>query len=119
MTACPGLEIQIWPIDRLVLDAPNPRKNAAVEADFDLSLTGFDPGEIDNLPIAPEDDEKANAVPPLPENPVPRPGDLWLCWAHRVMCGDATSPEAVAQLRADRKPLLMVTDPPYGIQLDM
>jgi ParB-like chromosome segregation protein Spo0J len=37
------------------------------EADFDLSLTGFDLGEIDSLLIAPEDDEKANAAPPLPE----------------------------------------------------
>jgi DNA modification methylase len=35
-----------------------------------------------------------------------------------VLCGDATSPEAVARLLADRKPLLMVTDPPYGIELD-
>jgi DNA modification methylase len=88
------------------------------DADFDLSLTGFDPGEIDNLLVAPEDDEKANAAPPLPENPVSRLGDLWICGHHRVFCGDATSPEAVARLLADRKPLLMVTDPPYGIQLD-
>jgi DNA modification methylase len=88
------------------------------EADFDLSLTGFDPGEIDSLLTAPEDDEKANAAPPLPENPVSRPGDLWLCGPHRVLCGDATSPEAVARLLGDWKPLLMVTDPPYGIELD-
>src|ERR1700730_18352531 len=47
------------------------------ELDFDLSLTGFDPGEIDDL-LALEDDEKANATPPLPESPVSRMGDLWL-----------------------------------------
>jgi DNA modification methylase len=88
------------------------------EADFDLSLTGFDPGEIDTLLIDPEDDERANAAPPLPENPVSRPGDLWLCGPHRVLCGDATSPETVARLLGARKPLLMVTDPPYGIELD-
>jgi DNA modification methylase len=35
-----------------------------------------------------------------------------------VLCGDCTSPEAVARLLADRKPFLMVTDPPYGIELD-
>ena len=34
-------------------------------ADFDLSLTGFDPGEIDDL-LALDDEEKANAAPPLP-----------------------------------------------------
>jgi hypothetical protein len=88
------------------------------EGDFDLSLTGFDPGEIDALLVDPEDDEKANAAPPLPENPVSRPGDLWLCDKHRVLCGDATSPEDVARLLEDRKPLLMVTDPLYGIELD-
>lgn len=55
------------------------------EADFDLSLTGFDPGEIDHLLVTPEDDERANAVPPVPENPVSRSGDLWLCGQHRVV----------------------------------
>src|SRR5215469_9334954 len=35
------------------------------EADFDLSLTGFDPGEIDKL-LAMDDDERVNAAPPLP-----------------------------------------------------
>jgi hypothetical protein len=43
------------------------------EADFDLLLTGFDPGEVDKL-LALEDDEKANAGPPLPESPVSRLG---------------------------------------------
>jgi len=67
------------------------------EADFDLSLTGFDPKEIDDLLLVSDDDEKANAVPPVPENPISQPGDLWLCGKHRVLCGDATSPEAVAR----------------------
>jgi DNA modification methylase len=88
------------------------------ESDFDLSLTGFDPKELDDLLLAPDDDERANAVPPVPEHPVSRTGDLWLCGKHRVLCGDATSPVAVAQLLGDRKPHLMVTDPPYGIELD-
>jgi DNA modification methylase len=87
-------------------------------ADFDLSLTGFDPKEIDDLLATPEDDDKANATPPLPENPVSRPGDLWLCGKHRVLCGDATGADAVAQLLGERKPSLLVTDPPYGIELD-
>ena len=86
------------------------------ESDFDLSLTGFDPGEIDGL-LALEDDEKANAAPPLPETPVSRLGDLWALGQHRVLCG-ATSAEAVAWLVSERKPRLMVTDPPYGIELD-
>lgn len=86
-------------------------------ADFDLSLSGFDPHEIDGL-LALDDEERANAAPPVPETPVSRLGDLWLCGPHRVLCGDATSAEAVARLLGDRKPRLMTSDPPYGIELD-
>src|ERR1022692_1833545 len=86
-------------------------------ADFDLDLTGFNPGEIDKL-LALDDDEAANLAPPLPESPVSRTADLWQLGPHRVICGDATSPEVVARLLGDRKPGLMATDPPYGIELD-
>jgi hypothetical protein len=88
------------------------------EADFDLSLTGFDPKEIDDLLFVPEDDDKVNAAPPLPDIPVSRPGDLWLCGKHRLLCADTTRAEAVARLLGERKPFLLVTDPPYGIELD-
>jgi DNA modification methylase len=90
-------------------------------AEFDLSLTGFDPKEIDDLLLA-SDDDQANTVPPVPDNPASRPGDLWVCGdgrsQHRVLCADATSAEAVALLLGERKPKLLVTDPPYGIELD-
>jgi DNA modification methylase len=87
------------------------------EGDYDLDFTGFDPGEIDGL-LALDDEEKANVAPPLPESPVSRVGDLWLLGPHRVGCADAANAEAVARLLGDRKPRLMVTDPPYGIELD-
>jgi DNA modification methylase len=87
------------------------------EMDFDLSFTGFDTHEIDSL-LALDDEEKANAAPPLPESPVSRLGDLWRLDRHRLVCGNATSSEAVARLLGERKPRLMVTDPPYGIELD-
>jgi len=86
-------------------------------AEFDLDLTGFNPKEIDDL-LALPDEEKANEAPPVPENPVSRPGDLWICGKHRLLCGDSTRAEDVGRLLGDRKPLLMVTDPPYGIELD-
>jgi len=89
---------------------------------FDLSLTGFDSRELEDLLVLPDNDEQADVAPPLPENPASRPGDLWLAGnrrnQHRILCGDATSPEAVAHLLGDRKPFLMITDPPYGIELD-
>jgi len=86
-------------------------------SDFDLTLTGFDAKELDDL-LAIDDEEKANAAPPLPDSPVSRLGDLWILGPHHVVCGDCTSPEVVARLLGDRHPRLMVTDPPYGIELD-
>jgi hypothetical protein len=71
----------------------------------------------DTVPVL-DDEERANAAPPLPETPVSRISDLWLLGPHRVLCGDATSPEAVTRLLGERRPQLMVTDPPYGIELD-
>src|SRR5262249_41044669 len=65
---------------------------------FDLSLTGFDPGEIDDLLATEDVDNAADTVPPLPEVPVSRPGDLWLCGSHRVLCADCTSRDSVARL---------------------
>src|SRR5260370_11542908 len=53
--------------------------------EFDLSLTGLNPKEIDDLLALPEEEE-ANAAAPLPENPVSRSGDLWICGKHRVLC---------------------------------
>src|SRR5215831_13954853 len=47
-------------------------------ADFDLELTGFDPKELDDLLALPEE-ERVNETPPVPENPVSRLGDLWIC----------------------------------------
>jgi hypothetical protein len=35
-----------------------------------------------------------------------------------VLCGDATQSEEIARLPSEFKPILMVTDPPYGIELD-
>jgi hypothetical protein len=83
--------------------------------DFDLNLTGFDAHEIDEFLFQ---EETSEVVPEVPAIPVTQPVDLWLCGPHRVLCGDATSADAVGRLLAEDKPQLMVSDPPYGIELD-
>ena len=86
-------------------------------SDFDLALTGFDAKEIDELLMAntqPEDD-----APPLPEYPVTRTGRsmaLWLAPGTLRGCDRPAAPSS--RLLGERKPFLMVTDPPYGIELD-
>jgi hypothetical protein len=43
------------------------------------------------------------------------PGDIWTVGKHRLMCGDATSPEDVEKLMDGKKANLILTDPPYGV----
>ena len=85
---------------------------------WDLSLTGFDMNEIDEM-LAPRADEQAlESIPALPAVPVSVPGDVWICGAHRVLCGDATEASAVHRLLGTAMPELMITDPPYGVNYD-
>jgi DNA modification methylase len=87
--------------------------------DFDLSLTGFEPVEIDGFLFGEEkDDGWEQDVPVLPEHAITQAGDLWMCGEHRVLCGDATSAEVVGRLLDSAKPAVMVTDPPYGVDYD-
>jgi hypothetical protein len=86
--------------------------------DFDLSLTGFDPFEIDEFLFPDAAEPSAEKAPDPPESPVTRSGDLWRCDSHRVLAGDATSPEAVAALLGSDRPRLLLTDPPYSVNYD-
>ena len=87
--------------------------------DFDLSLTGFEPVEIDEFLFGEEkDDGREQDVPMRPEQAITQLGDLWICGEHRVLCGDATSAEVVGRLLGSTKPAVMVTDPPYGVDYD-
>jgi hypothetical protein len=102
-----------WDIDLLL-----PELRDLKAFNIDLSLTGFETRELNSFLLDTTSDEKANEVPDVPKVAVSQAGDLWICGPHRVICGDSTSPETVARLLGDRKPFLMVTDPPYGIELD-
>jgi ParB-like chromosome segregation protein Spo0J len=197
------IEIQIWPIDRLVLYARNPRKNDAVvdrmcssirefgfkipvlarsdgevvdahlrikaarklrieeipvilcdkwtpaqvkafrlmvnrsvnwalwddellalelqelsDADFDLSLSGFDDADVTRLLAAGDAVEgltDEDSVPEIPETPIARPADLWELGVHKLLVGDATDITAVHRLMAGDAADLVFTDPPYNV----
>ncbi|MDP5309217.1 DNA methyltransferase [Paracoccus spongiarum] len=91
--------------------------------DFDLSLLGFAEDELEALLQDPDLGEDGAAegedeVPEPPADPVSVPGDLWQLGPHRLICGDSTNADIVAKLLGDVRPLLMVTDPPYGVDYD-
>lgn len=91
-----------------------------------LPASGFDSADLDALLASLEAREPGRAgltdpddVPDVPAEPVARPGDLWLLGDHRLLCGSSTSAQDVARLLDGARPELLVTDPPYGVSLDM
>jgi DNA modification methylase len=100
------------------LDLLGPELEELHDLGFDLELTGFDPCEIDDFLSDPDVDDRANVAPPVPDHPVTKPADIWLCGKHRILCGDATCSGDVGRLCGTSAPFLMVCDPPYGIELD-
>jgi DNA modification methylase len=65
-----------------------------------------------------QDADNANGDWPAQAAPATQPGDLWLLGRHRLLCGDATSAADVERARGPTSPLVMVTDPPYGVNYD-
>lgn len=86
--------------------------------DFEMSLTGFDTSEIDQLlnPIAEMEDDEFESKITLDSRS--KLGDLWILGSHLLLCGDAANPEHYACLTQENTPILMVTDPPYGVNYD-
>ena len=91
-------------------------------ADFDVSLTGFEPEEIDDLfkedlkDSVKDDDFDVDAE--LKKPPVTKSGDLWILGSHRLICGDSTKEETYDFLMAGKKANLVVTDPPYNVNYE-
>lgn len=86
--------------------------------EFDLTLTGFDPDELERYltDLEPPEDGEGESPGDEPEgDPVSIPGDIWVCGPHRIGCGDAADPAFIDTLLAGAKPDLVYCDPPYGI----
>jgi DNA modification methylase len=92
--------------------------------EYDLDLLGFNEADLAHLlrDGAAQDGtgavEGEDETPEPPITPVTLPGDLWVMGKHRLICGDSTSVEVVGKLLGAVTPLLMVTDPPYGVDYD-
>ena len=83
-----------------------------------LDGVGYSPDDVATLLAATEEHGRDVDDPgpeALPEEPVSRPGDLWLLADHRVLCGDARRHEAVQLVLDGHRADLVWTDPPYGV----
>ena len=90
--------------------------------DFDVSLTGFDAAEIDDLfkdtiqDKIKDDDFDVDAE--LQNPTITKLGDVWQLGRHRLVCGDSTKPETYDMLLGDEKVNLVITDPPYNVNYE-
>lgn len=57
-------------------------------------------------------------VPEAPEEPITKPGDLWILGDHRLLCGDSTDTVALERLMDGGNADLWLTDPPYNVSYE-
>ena len=90
------------------------------DVDLDLNLLGFTDEELARLFGEETQDGLTDPdhIPAPPEEPITRPGDLWLLGEHRLVCGDAGNAEDVDRLLGGAKIQLVNTDPPYNVKLE-
>ena len=89
------------------------------EMDFDLDNLNIDYSDFD-LDIGDDIEEiepEEVEVPEVPEEPKTKLGDIYQLGNHRLMCGDSTSKDDVNKLLDGVKVDMVLTDPPYGINV--
>ena len=79
--------------------------------DTDMSIYGFEDMEAE-LDI---DSDADDFEPEPPEEPKAKRGEVYQLGAHRLMCGDSTSPEDVAKLLDGKQADFVFTDPPWNV----
>ncbi|MBM3518444.1 MAG: DNA methylase N-4 [Alphaproteobacteria bacterium] len=82
---------------------------------LDLALTGFEESELAKLLDEALGGDAADQAPEPPDDPVSRPGDLWICGEHRVLCGDATVLSDVETLLGGELADMTFSDLPYNV----
>ncbi len=101
------------------------------EWDFDLLANNWDPIDLIEYGFNPEDfdidiptpgdegeDESDELEPGEDKDAITKLGDVYELNNHRLVCGDSTNKEYVDKCLNGNTPILMVTDPPYGVEYD-
>lgn len=109
--------------NRLALDSGWDEELLAVELEglsdlgFDLSLTGFDDKELNDLfkTDTEVEDDDFDLTSALEKASFVEKGDRWIVGRHVLYCGDATNEEDVNKLMNGKRANLILTDPPYGV----
>lgn len=90
--------------------------------EFDLSVIGFDEGQLAALLHDTDGDDDAaqnedEIIPAVPGRAITVPGDVWKLGRHRVMCGDCRDARDVDRLIGGAAQInIAFTSPPYAEQ---
>jgi DNA modification methylase len=88
-----------------------------------FKVTGFSLQEanliIEGIEQELEGNPADDKAPPRPAKSQTKPGQLWKLGSHRLLCGDATDPNAWKKLMDGKKAALCITDPPYGVEYNV
>lgn len=89
---------------------------------LDAMVTGFDPPEMEQLfnkvAITEVKEDDFDVDKELAEPVFSLPGDIWHLGKHVVICGDSTDPATYEKLLEGTKANLVVTDPPYNVNVE-
>ena len=92
------------------------------ELEFDMDITGFSAEELneifnDTLEATEDDFDVEKELEEIKE-PITKIGDTWILGKHRLVCGDSTNKEAVERLMNNREADMVLTDPPYNVNVE-
>lgn len=101
--------------------------NKSNESDWDFDLLADELPELDlsafdfdwGLPDDQTEEVVEDDVPEVDEKsePITKLGDIWQLGRHRLMCGDSTDKATMELLMDGKKADMVMTDPPYGIDV--
>lgn len=87
----------------------------------DLDLVGLPTGDVKSIlaSVGPvEGDEREDELPRVPGRPKSKAGHVYELGRHRIMVGDSTNPDHVAKLLDGASADLLVTSPPYNVDVE-
>lgn len=92
------------------------------DSGFNVSLTGFDANELDDLfkddiqdAVKEDDDFDIDKELDNIKETRTKLGDIWHIGKHKLMCGDSTKKEDIVALVGDKKATCVFTDPPWNV----
>ena len=88
----------------------------SLDLDMDLTVTGFSTGELDVL-LSRNEDPEDDVIPPVPDEPRTRPGDIWILGDHVVGCGDSRDRELLEKVVGNARVDAAFLDPPYNVRI--